>query len=144
MEREIIIQVKQLSKKRSLLEKNSLNIELPNFEHLKLRNLITAVVTKQVKEFNEQNDNGSILKYLKPTEIEDSAQVGKVGFNHKYNNKTANLEDSIKVAIQGFMDGVYFVFINEKKIESIDQEITLEQGDQITFLRLTFLSGGIF
>ena len=52
--------------------------------------------------------------------------------------------EAIDTAILAFEDGIYFVFLDDEKIEKIDDLIEVNNDSELMFLRLTMLAGGIF
>jgi hypothetical protein len=65
-----------------------------------------------------------------------------VGFGDITNQHQANLADAIENAMLGFTDGLFVVFINDEEIRSLDSAVELNEDSQVTFVRMTFLSGG--
>ena len=140
----INLSVKILGKKRPAIKNTAIEIENPFNQNSILRDLITEVVKSQVNAFNKKREGENILNYLNPNEIADSEKTGKITFGEVYNKEKANLEEAIETAIQAFEDGLYFVFIDDKKIEALEAEINLTEDSEITFIRLTALTGGYF
>lgn len=106
--------------------------------------LIVAVVIRQVQEYNERLDQNDLLKYLTDAEIEEKATSGKVSFGVNYNGLPADAEKAIRNALQSFEDGIFRVFLNDTELESLDEIIQLQEGDKLTFIRLTMLAGRIW
>ena len=44
-------------------------------------------------------------------------------------------------ALQCFLDGLVRIFRNEEELSELDQSAGLREGDILTLIRLTFLSG---
>ena len=44
-------------------------------------------------------------------------------------------------ALQSFEDGLYRIFIGDNEIEGLNTAITLNEGDTLTFIKLTMLAG---
>jgi hypothetical protein len=109
-----------------------------------LRDLIEAVVRLEVEKYNEKPTDVKLFHFLTEAEIEDAGSVGKIGFGRIYNEKKVNSEKAIETALEGFSDGLYKVIINGCEAEDLDSEIALNNGDVLTFLRLTFLAGRCF
>lgn len=147
----LTIQVKQIGRKRPLVTKELKIDSLATDSKVKLKDLIKEIVKIEVNEFqNKQNiqineDNKNIiLNYLSPEEIKNKAQKGKIVTDHIKNKKEVDVDEAIDTAILAFEDGIYFVFIDDEKIEDINDLIQLEDDSQLMFLRLTMLAGGIF
>jgi hypothetical protein len=145
----LTIQAKQIGRKRPIITKE-LKIDLvATGSKIELKNLIKEIVKIEVNEFqnrqkiNENNKN-NILSYLSPEEIEDKAQKGKIAIDEIKNKKEVDLDEAISAAILAFEDGIYFVFLDDNKIENINDLIELKTDSQLMFVRLTMLAGGIF
>ena len=138
----LYIQTQQLGKRRCSIE--PVQIELPGETPPDVRSLITAIVRRQVEEYNQRPGEDDLLKYLTQEEIEDRAESGKVGFGVNYNGKKASAEAAVKNALQSYEDGIFRLFINDKEAGTADSPITLKKGDRLTFVRLTMLSGRLW
>ena len=135
---QVFINVKSIGKRKPILAKKP--YELPNDLNT-LRDLITTVVTKEVEEYSARGVDKMLIPFLTESEIADQATVGKVGNGRLYSEKKANLENAIDTALEGFVDGLFKVVINETEIEDLDTQINLQENDILTFIRLTFLAG---
>ena len=132
------IKIKQLSKRRAVLEKQLFEIQdLP--EKATLRDFITAVVTQQVEAYNAKKHEQNVLPFLTSEQIEDGAAVGKVGFGAIYSKEKADLEKAIANAILAFEDGLYKVFIDENEVQHIDDEVFINKESVVMFLRLNLI-----
>ncbi|MEL7352620.1 MAG: hypothetical protein AAFN38_14435 [Cyanobacteria bacterium J06560_5] len=57
-------------------------------------------------------------------------------------DQSVNPEAAIDVAIMGFIDGLYYVFLDDVQQEDLDATVTLKKESRLTFLRLVALVGG--
>jgi len=133
---EISLRLKRLGKKRIRTVPYRISAEVKT-----LADLIRATVTNEVERFNASRAEPKLFAFLTPAEIQAQSQDGKVGFGDIANTDEADLEQAIEVALQAHADGVFLVFIDDEEIRSLDEELTLEEGSEVTFLRLTFLTG---
>ena len=53
-----------------------------------------------------------------------------------------DLETAVGVALQGFVDGLYYVFVDGQQQRDLDGYVQLGAEAHLTFLRLTPLAGG--
>lgn len=106
-----------------------------------VRELICAVTEAGVQEYNQRMEAAGILTYLTREEIDDRAQVGKISFGVNYGEKAAELSRAQENAIQCFEDGIYRIFLDEKSLEDLDEEIQITKDSVFTFVRLTMLAG---
>ncbi|KZX10454.1 hypothetical protein [Methanobrevibacter filiformis] len=151
--KEIKINIKQIGRKHPIITKNmQINQNLVNKinnNNLILEDLIEEIVKIEVEEFKSKQKESedlenNILKYLSTNEITAQSETGKIAISKIQNQNEVKENEAIETAILAFKDGIYFVFIDDKKIENIDDEIVIEEDSEIMFLRLTMLAGGIF
>ena len=140
----IQISTKVLGKKKSKLQ--NLPLEIPNlfFETPTLQHFISIVVRQQVELYNQKREKSELLPYLDQAAMNTEASTGKIGFGEIYNDTKADVDKAVEVAIQAFIDGLYFVIIDKQKIEKLTDEITLTEGSEVIFLRLVALVGSYF
>jgi hypothetical protein len=109
-----------------------------------LRQIIEAVVRQEVERYNSRGEGNMLVPFLTETEITEQSTVGKVGFGRLYSSKKADAEESIKIAAQGFEDGLFRVTINDLEATELDAPLILRENDTLTFIRLTFLAGRLW
>lgn len=110
-----------------------------------VRELITQTVTTCVREYEKrQQMSGEVPQPLTTQQITDMADVGKIAFGINYGEKKPDLQQAIETALQAFADGIYRVFLNEEELTALDQQITLNAEDTLTFVRLTLLAGRMY
>ena len=135
---QVFVNVKSIGKRRPALAKKP--YELP--DNIKtLSDLITTVTRQEVEMYNERGVDEMLIPFLTEAEIADQSNIGKVGFGRLYSEKKADLEKAIDTALEGFVDGLFKVVINETEIEDLDTQVNLQENDVLTFIRLTFLAG---
>lgn len=135
---ELFIQVKQVGKKKFVIERQA--IELPG-SVASLRDLLSLLVRQGVAAFNEKTEEGNWTKYLTDFDLETSAESGKVGFDARYNGRQQDADQAVETACLAFEDGLFRVFFDDEEIESLDAMQTFDEGGVLTFIRLTMLSG---
>ncbi len=123
------------------------HIELPPREEnhgdqLKLRDLITSIVVKEVDEFKNRQSERRLARVMSKQEIAQDAERGKVNPGESDLQPSVHAEDAIAVALQAFEDGLYFVFVDEIQQTHLDREVFLRTDSKVVFLRLTALVGG--
>jgi hypothetical protein len=137
---QIFIKLKQAGKRRLILEKQAIEIaEIGN--SVSLKTLISAVVTQQVAGYNAKTLENPIINFLTETQIDDAATTGKVGFGAIYNDKKADLQLALKVAIEAHIDGLFVVAIDDKIVEKLDDVVILKPDSVAMFIKLTLLIG---
>lgn len=123
------------------------HIELPpvdenNGDRLKLRDLITSIVMKEVDAFITRQEERKLARVMSRQEIEQGVESGKVDAGERDLGQKVNPANAIAIALQAFEDGLYFVFIDEVQQTNLDSEVFLKANSKVTFLRLTALVGG--
>ena len=123
------------------------HVELPpvdenNGDRLKLRDLITSIVVKEVDAFITRQEERKLARVMSRQEIEQGVELGKVDAGERDLEQKVNTSDAIATALQAFEDGLYFVFIDEVQQTNLDSEVFLKANSKVIFLRLTALVGG--
>ena len=123
------------------------HVELPPVEsnhgdRLKLRDLITSIVVKEVGAFKGRQEERKLAQVMSRQEIEQGVGRGKVDPGERDLNQTVNTEDAVATALLAFEDGLYFVVIDEIQQTRLDGEVYLKTDSKVVFLRLTALAGG--
>lgn len=109
-----------------------------------VRELILAVVEAGVRDYNDKLKDGDlqeVVRCLTRQEIQDKAETGKVDFGILYGEKEADLKQACDNAIQCFEDGIYRIFLDDRPLLDLDEDIGGETDGIFTFVRLTMLSG---
>ena len=136
--------IKRLGKKRPFL--SQLPIEIPG-EYgapYPLQTILEQIVQQQVAAFNQKREEKSLFSFFKEEELTQEAQTGSVKFGEIYNDTQADLQKAIETVLLAFEDGLIAIFIDDSQIESLDQEIVIQETTIFTIIRLTFLAGGIY
>ncbi len=102
--------------------------------------LITEAVKTCVTEYNERAERMQ-AKPLRQEEIDAMSEVGKIAFGINYNGKKAVLSEAVDTALLAFRDGLYKVFLGETCLEELDTKVSLNEQSELTFLKLTMLTG---
>lgn len=145
MSLEFTVEAKVIGHKQPLF--TDWRIELPPIDenrgdHLKLRDLITSIVLKEVEAFQRRQEERKLARVMSRQEIERSAISGKVDPGERDLPQQVHAEEAVAVALQAFEDGLYFVFIDDAQQTSLDGEVFLKTNSKVVFLRLTALAGG--
>jgi len=109
----------------------------------RLRDLITRVVLEEVEAYRDRQERRRTIQALTAGEIQQGIEVGKVvpgGAEEPAGE--ANPEEAVRVALQGFDDGLYFVFVDGVQQRRLDDPVPIRRESQVSFLRLVALAGG--
>lgn len=110
---------------------------------LTLRDLIERVVVEQVARFRERQYDAQFIRALTAQEISEGEEAGKIVMGgSEVGQQEVDEEEAVHNALQAFEDGIYLVVIDENQQTDLDQLVFLTADSQITFIRLTMLSGG--
>lgn len=135
---QIYINMKTVGSRKSPLAKTL--YEIPDSVST-VGELLKSLVEMEVERYNQKNADGMLANFLTMTQIEEQAMSGKVGFGRVYSDKKQDLEKAVENALQCYQDGLVRVFRNEQELERLEETVHFESGDEITLIRLTFLSG---
>ena len=141
----ILVDGKVIGQKRPLF--TDWHIELPpvnenNGDRLRLRELITSIVAKEVDAFITRQEDRKLARVMGRQEIAQGVERGKVDPGERDLEQSVDKAESVAVALQAFEDGLYFVFIDEVQQTNLNSEIFLKTNSKVVFLRLTALVGG--
>tara|TARA_R110002020_G_scaffold137434_1_gene306460 strand:+ start:588 stop:980 length:393 start_codon:yes stop_codon:yes gene_type:complete len=115
---------------------NKLEIEIAN-ERTTVKELIAARVESEVKAYNDKLPeyfNGLV----RPTEAEKTLN----GFRMRNREKKIDAEKQIFTALDAFQKNGYFILIDDRQAEDLDQEVLVSKASEINFIKLTQLVGG--
>lgn len=138
----IRVNVKQLGKKKDKISGAIFYLEN---KPSTVRELITECVKTCVKEYNQRIDAGEMaVKPLDEQQIKDMSEVGKIAFGLNYGDKKADLNKAIDDALLAYEDGLFRIFIGMDDAGTLDDEISILDDSEVTFIRLVMLSGRLW
>lgn len=105
-------------------------------ERLTVRELIRERVYQEVQEYNRRKD-GSFSGLVQPSEAEVALNGFKVRAGRDINWKT-----QFEKACEAFEQNRIIVLVGDTQADSLDAEVELTRGVEVTFLRLVMLVGG--
>ena len=94
---DIYVRVKALGKRKDILAPTPYTI--PD-GICSLRQLLTAVVQKEVAQYNSKEAEAQLIPILTQQELDDQAKIGKVSFGTIYSDKKADPGKAVTNAIQ--------------------------------------------
>ncbi len=107
-----------------------------------LKNLIALIVLHEVEAYNQRQKENEFLSFFSSQQINAQvASAGKVDFGEKA-PQLAQSDQAVEVAIQAFIDGLYFVFIDEEQQTDLQTRVFVSDSSTVTFVRLVGLAGG--
>jgi hypothetical protein len=109
---------------------------------LTLRELIDRVVHAEVAAFGERQAERRLTRFLSERELWEQAGRGRVDFGGRDLHQPVDVDAAVGVALESFEDGLYFVVIDGRQYESLDEQVVVGADSRVTFLRLVPLAGG--
>ena len=109
-----------------------------------VRSLIELTVGACAGEYMRRARGGEVLHVLTDERLSAMADQGKVSFGSIYGEAHVDLAAARENALQCFEDGIYRIFMDGKQLDRLDREITLGEDSELTFVRLTMLSGRLW
>ena len=133
----IYLKVKALSKRKPIIA----GIPFEISENITTANaLIEYIVRQNVEEYNNRPVDADILPYLTDEDLESGSHIGKIGFSDRKSENKQDADHAVKNALTCFEDGIFRLFIGDEEI-GINDNISIKNGDEVTFIRLTMLAG---
>ena len=138
----IKISIKQIgSRKKGITEKD---LSLEDVPHT-TGELIEYTVHTCVNEYNQRVEKGEkITAPLTENDINTAGEIGKIAFGINYGGKKADMDKAVHDALLAYEDGLFRIFINGLEAGKSDDRIELSENDNVTFIRLTMIAGGMF
>lgn len=107
-----------------------------------LRALITQAVLGQVQAFQERQEANRLVRALSAQDIEAGLMKGKVEMGGREAVQEVVPAEAVQTALTAFEDGLFYVFVDDAQIETLDAELDIRPDSRVTFLRLVALAGG--
>jgi hypothetical protein len=136
------LEARQIGRKNALVP--SWNLELTDLPNpLTLKTLLERIVRSEVEKYNQRQSDAKFVRALTQTDLESAAETGKISLGGRETEaQHADASEAIKTAMLAFKDGLYYVFLNDEQLESLDEKIEVKSGMSLLFLRLVALAGG--
>jgi hypothetical protein len=115
-------------------------LEFPT-ERITVRELIRERVYQEVQDFNRKHDEKIFRGLVQPTDAERILN-GKVTEYRLKSHRTIEWKPQFEKAIEAFVRSAYFILIDDKQAESLDQEFVIGHRTTVSFVKLTPLVGG--
>lgn len=101
-----------------------------------IREIIRLRIEREVDKYNQV-----ATEYYNGLVQPDQAELTLNGF--RMNKKRfINLDIQFERAIEGFLSNKFVVLVNDKQIDSLEDEIQIDENTEIAFIKLTPLVGG--
>ena len=110
-------------------------------ERITVRELIRERVYQEVQDFNRRRDEMTFKGLIQPTDTERILN-GKSPEYRLKKHRDIDWKEQFEKAKDAFTRNGFFVLIDDKQAESLDQEFVIGRGTQVSFVKLTPLVGG--
>lgn len=110
-------------------------------ERITVRELIRERVYQEVQDFNQRQGDRVFRGLVQPTEAERVLNGRRQEF-HLPQSRRINWKDQFDKALEAFEHNGFFILIDNRQAESLDQEFDVTPGTAVSFVRLTMLVGG--
>jgi len=134
----IAVAAKVIGQKRELFA--PITISIPD-RAFSLQELLAEIVSQEVSAFSQRQSQRQLCQVLTKERMEAGMAQGKI-ISGDREATPVDVQNAIAQAIQGFKDGLYYVFIDEIQYEHLDTPVPLKSESQMLFLRLVPLVGG--
>jgi len=114
---------------------NTIDVLLPK-ESVRVRDIIEARVLQEVAHYNNMTPeyfNGLV----QPTHAEKTLN----GYRMKEQRKI-DPEKQVYIALDAFQKNGYFILVDNKQVETLEQQVHVSSSTKIRFVKLTPLVGG--
>ena len=105
-------------------------------ESVTVKDIIEARVTAEVDKYNDSL-TGYFNGLIQPTEAERTLNGYKMR-----ESKRIDAEKQVFIALDAFQKNAFFVLVNDRQAESLDERVTLRADSSVSFVKLTPLVGG--
>jgi hypothetical protein len=101
-----------------------------------VKDIIEARVEFEVKKYNEKLPE-YFLGLVQPSQAEKTLN----GYRMR-ERKKVDVEKQIYIALDAYQKNGYFVLVDDKQADSLDQEVNIKPKTVVSFVKLTPLIGG--
>ncbi len=114
---------------------NEIELEFAT-ERVTVRDIIEARVMEEVRRYNDKRP-----EYYQGLVEPNDAERTLNGFKLK-NRRPVDGEKQVYVALDAFQRNGFFMLIDDKQAETLEDEVLLAKSTRISFVKLTPLVGG--
>jgi len=119
---------------------HSLPLEFPS-ERITVRDLIRERVYQEVQDFNRRREETIFRGLVQPSDAEKVLNGNRAEYRLK-KRREINWKEQFELATDAFGRNGFFVLVDDKQAESLDQEFTIGLSTLVSFVKLVPLVGG--
>jgi hypothetical protein len=139
----MLIETKVLGSRKRPYEPWETTLLENSTETLTLQDFLTRVVLQELEAFKNRQEERKLARVLSKEEIAVGAVRGKIDAGGLERDvQEVDPTSAVENALVAFKDGFYYVFVDEKQVLSLEENITLNDNSHVLFLRLVPLVGG--
>jgi hypothetical protein len=110
-------------------------------ERITVRELIRERVYQEVQDFNTKTHEQIFRGLVQPTDTERVLNGNRSEYRLKQ-HRQIQWKPQFEKALDAFNRNGFFILVNDKQAESLDQEFEVGPSTEISFVKLTLLVGG--
>ncbi len=107
-----------------------------NTDVVTVKDIIQARVEQEVADYNKKQPE-YFKGLVQPTHAEKTLNGYKLQAR-----KQIDAEKQVYIALDAFSKNAYFVLVDDKQVESLEQKVKISAASSIKFVKLTPLVGG--
>jgi hypothetical protein len=119
---------------------SELPLEFPS-ERITVRELIRERVYQEVQDFNQKDQERVFRGLVQPTDTERVLNGRQPEYRFK-TRRAIEWKPQFEKALEAFSRNGFFILIDDRQADSLDQEYTVNPRTQVSFVKLTMLVGG--
>jgi hypothetical protein len=117
-----------------------LSLEIPA-ERMTVRELIRERVYQEVQDFNRRHQEQVFCGLVQPTDAERILQGNRPEYRLK-EHREIDWKAQFAKAVEAFERNGFFIVVDDRQAESLEEEFSIHPETQVSFVRLTVLVGG--
>jgi hypothetical protein len=114
---------------------HSVTLEFPT-ERITVRELIRSRVYQEVQDYNQRMPE-TFRGLVRPTDAEQTLN----GFKLR-KGREIDWKQQFEKACDGFKRNGFFILVDDRQVEDLDETVELRHGTEVSFVRLMPLVGG--
>jgi hypothetical protein len=115
-------------------------VEVPA-HHCTLRELLEVLVRHELSEYEQRREANRTLRILTPTDLIRGVETGSYARERRAVPKAPTVEEAHARAVEALGDGLYFVFLDDRRIEDLDLPLEISPESRLRLVRLVALAG---
>jgi hypothetical protein len=115
-------------------------LEFPS-ERITVRELIRERVYQEVQDFNRAEGERIFRGLVQPTDAERILNGDRAEFRLRQ-RRQIDWKQQFEIALEAFQKNGFFILIDDRQAESLDQDFTVSPKSEVSFVKLTPLVGG--